>query len=456
MSPRRSANTRYGAGEENEEGPLPGSHPHGPAGEYGWRPVIILACLFFVIGFVTWLNGPLITFVQVAFDLSAVGAFLVPMCFYLSYLFFPLPATLLTRLTGLRGGLVAALVVLSIGIAIFGECVSIRVYPGALAGLFVIGAGLSLLQITVNPYVTLLGPAGKAAQRIAIMGVANKLAGIAAPIVLALLVMRNLGDIAGRVRAAPDQATRNRILDQFAHAIQIPYFIMAAVLLALAIGLARSTLPQIDISAAPTRDAPACRTSRRTGSWRLGVGVACMFVYVGTEVMAGDAIGVYAGSLGIPLDQAKFFTSLTLTAMMGGYVLGMLLVPRVFSQARYLGLSAACGLMLCLSGWLAHGYVSVLCVALCGFANAMIMPTLFPIVMSDMRERGAQAAALLVMAFSGGAVLPQIFVAIAPVMGVREAFVILAAPSYLLIILYNIGMQRRGRTDTAPVMMADP
>ena len=125
------------------------------------------------------------------------------------------------------------------------------------------------------------------------------------------------------------------------------------------------------------------------------------------------------------------------------------------SQERYLGLSAACGLVLCALGWLTHGYVSVLCVALCGFANAMIMPTLFPIVISGVKERGAQATALLVMAFSGGAVIPQVFVQIAPFTGVQAAFAALAIPSYCLIILYNTLTQRRNRSRIIPVMMIE-
>ncbi|MBY4641136.1 glucose/galactose MFS transporter [Gluconacetobacter entanii] len=438
------------------------SHPESPAGAYGWRPIIVIACLFFIIGFVTWLNGPLITFVQVAFNLSTVSAFLVPMCFYLSYLLFPLPATLLAQKTGLRSGLVVALVIMAVGIAIFGECVSMRWYPGALSGLFVIGAGLSLLQITINPYVTLLGPTEKAAQRIAIMGVANKLAGIVAPIVLAMLVMRNINDIASRVKAAPDAIARDHILDQFAHAVQVPYLVMAVILLVTAVGLARSSLPEIDISGSnsatpstlPATQDDAARTTPR-GPTYLWLGVLCMFVYVGTEVMAGDAIGAYGASLGLPLDQTKFFTSLTLAAMMGGYILGMFLVPRVFSQERYLGLSAICGLALCVLTWLTQGYVSVMCVALFGFANSMILPSLFPIVIRDVEERGAQATALLVMAFSGGAVLPQLFVQLMPVLGVQSAFVVLMAPSYCLIVLYNILIQRRNRSRPVPVMMVE-
>ncbi|MCE2563585.1 glucose/galactose MFS transporter [Komagataeibacter sp. FNDCF1] len=434
---------------------MPGLFPHCPAGRHGWRPVILLACLFFVIGFVTWLNGPLITFVQVAFSLNTVDAFLVPMCFYLSYLFFPLPATLLIRVTGLKGGIVAALVLLSAGVAIFGECVSLRIYSGALGGLFTMGAALSLLQVTVNPYVTLLGPPQEAARRIAIMGIANKLAGIMAPIILSLLVMRHLDDLAMRVGAAPDMATRERILSQFAHAVQAPYLVMAAGLLVLAVGLGRSALPQIDMSGIAPVPAPERTGARPPGPFHLWFGVLCMFAYVGTEVMAGDAIGVYGNSLGIPLDQAKFLTSLTLAAMLAGYVVGMLLVPRVFSQERYLGLSAACGLMLCALGWLTQGYVSVLCVALCGFANAMIMPALFPIIISGVKERRAQATALLVMAFCGGAVIPRVFIQIAPFTGVQAAFAGLAIPSYCLIILYNIITRRRNGSRIPPVMTVE-
>lgn len=403
-----------------------------PAGAHGWRPIVILALLFFSIGFVTWLNGPLITFVQLAFSLSDVAAFLVPCCFYLAYFVFPLPATLLARRTGLKAGMAIALMVMAAGTALFGECVTGRWYPGALAGLGVIGAGLSLLQVTINPYVTLLGPHERAAQRIAIMGTANKFAGILAPLVFAALVMRDIGGIAALVQAAPSAAAREAVLKRFTHAVHAPYLGMAVLLMVMAVWVLRSRLPEIGIGAeaAVSDGAPA------GGVVLLALGVFSTFLYVGVEVMAGDAIGLYGRSFGLSLDVTKYFTAVTLAAMLAGYLAGMVVVPRLVSQLRYMGLSCAMGVVLCGVAWMTTGLMSVLCVALLGFANAMIMPALFPVVMRAMGRHADHAASLLVMAFCGGGVLPQVFVHLARPWGAQAAFVLVAMPAYLVILAY--------------------
>src|SRR5262249_25669495 len=131
--------------------------------------VVTIGLLFFIFGFVTWLNGPLITFVKLAFDLDDVNAFLVPMAFYLSYFFLALPASWILKRTGMKKGMSLGLFVMAAGALAFGQFATMRVYPGALAGLFVIGAGLALLQTAVNPYISILGPIESAAQRIAVM-----------------------------------------------------------------------------------------------------------------------------------------------------------------------------------------------------------------------------------------------------------------------------------------------
>ncbi|MBB2203522.1 glucose/galactose MFS transporter [Gluconacetobacter takamatsuzukensis] len=417
----------------------------GPAGTYGWRPVVIMALLFFSIGFVTWLNGPLITFVQLAFSLSDVAAFLVPSCFYLAYFVFPLPATLLARRTGLKAGMAIALMVMAAGTALFGECVTGRWYPGALAGLGVIGAGLSLLQVTVNPYVTLLGPHERAAQRIAIMGTANKFAGILAPLVFAALVMRDIGGIATLVQAAPSAAARDAVLVHFTRAVHVPYLSMAVLLMVMAVWILRSRLPEIAIG--PEVSGP--EDARDGGLFLLALGVFSTFLYVGVEVMAGDAIGLYGRSFGLSLDVTKYFTAVTLAAMLAGYLAGMLVVPRLVSQLRYMALSCAMGLGLCGAAWMTTGLPSVLCVALLGFANAMIMPALFPVVMRAMGRYADHAASLLVMAFCGGGVLPQVFVHLARLSGAHAAFVAVAAPAYLVILVYCGLMLRHDRRAAA-------
>ncbi|WP_215767629.1 MFS transporter, partial [Gluconobacter cerinus] len=195
-------------------------------------------------------------FVQVAFNLSDVASFLVPVCFYLAYFIFPLPATLLSKRIGLRHGLVVSLAIMAVGTGLFGECVNARWYAGALSGLTVIGAGLSLLQITINPYVSFLGDHDRAAQRIAIMGVANKFAGIVAPSLFAIIVMPHVGEVAASIHNAPVGPERDAILIKFTTAVHTPYRVMAGLLALLAILVARSSLPEITIEQGVTTQDP--------------------------------------------------------------------------------------------------------------------------------------------------------------------------------------------------------
>ena len=218
-------------------------------------PMLIIGLLFFIFGFVTWMNGPLIQFVELAFELDTVNAFLVLMAFYLSYFFLALPAAAILRRTGMKRGMAIGLFVMALGELAFGQFALQRWYPGALGGLFVIGAGLALLQTAANPYISILGPIDSAAQRIAFMGICNKVAGILAPLALGILVMHGLGDLKAQVQAA-DPATRNALLDAFAARVHAPYLGMAFVLAALGVWIVRSPLPEVRASEANTaRDA---------------------------------------------------------------------------------------------------------------------------------------------------------------------------------------------------------
>ena len=154
--------------------------------------IAIIGALFFIFGFVTWLNGPLITFAQLAFELDEVNAFLILTAFFLSYFFLAIPSSWILKRTGMKKGLALGLFVMAVGAALFGEFCTQRWYPGALGGLFVIGGGLALLQTASNPYISILGPIESAAQRIAVMGICNKIAGMLAPVVIGLLVMQGI------------------------------------------------------------------------------------------------------------------------------------------------------------------------------------------------------------------------------------------------------------------------
>ena len=418
-----------------------------PARDYR-APMMIIGLLFFIFGFVTWLNGPLIQFVELAFDLDTVNAFLVLMVFYLSYFFLALPSSWLLRRTGMKKGMAFGLLVMAAGAIVFGEFALRRWYPGALTGLFMIGAGLSLLQTAVNPYISILGPIESAAQRIAFMGICNKIAGILAPLVIGALVMHGLGDLKAQVQAA-DPASRAALLDAFAARIHVPYLVMAVVLAVLGLWIAKSPLPEIRAEDVNRSDDDGARSARGVFAYpHLWLGVVCLFVYVGVEVMAGDAIGTYGRSFDLPADETKFFTSFTLAAMLVGYVVGLLTIPRFISQARYLTLSAVLGIVLSLGAFATRGYVSVGFVAALGFANAMMWPAIFPLAIAGLGRLTETGSALLIMGIAGGAVIPQMFALLRQHHDFQLVFVAIMVPCYAYILFYalrghRVGMRRR-------------
>ncbi|MEP7043137.1 MAG: sugar MFS transporter [Dokdonella sp.] len=408
-------------------------------------PMLIIGLLFFIVGFVTWLNGPLIQFVEVAFDLNTVNAFLVLMVFYLSYFFLALPASWILARSGMKRGMALGLFVMAIGAAVFGEFAVRRWYPGALSGLFVIGAGLALLQTAVNPYISILGPIESAAQRIAFMGICNKVAGILAPLLIGALVMHGLGDLKTQVLAA-DAVSKAALLDGFAARVHVPYLVMAGLLALLGVWIAKSPLPEIRASDFNRASDEGRADAKGLFAYpHLWLGVLCLFVYVGVEVMAGDAIGTYGRSFGLPVDETKFFTSFTLAAMLVGYVVGLLTIPRFISQARYLALSAVLGALLSIGAFLSHGYVSVGFVAALGFANAMMWPAIFPLAIAGLGRLTETGSALLVMGIAGGAIIPQAFALLRERHDFQLVFVLIMLPCYLYILFYALRGYRAGR-----------
>jgi len=407
--------------------------------------IAIVGVLFFIIGFFTWINGPLITFVRLAFDLDELNAFLVLFVFYLSYFFLALPASWILKRTGMKKGLALSLFVMAAGAAMFGQFATQRWYPGALGGLFVIGSGLALLQTAVNPYISILGPIETAARRIALMGICNKIAGILAPIIIGTVVLHGIGDLSAQVASA-DAATKAALLDEFAAKIHAPYLLMAAVLVLVAIGVLFSPLPELkpsEANATPATAGGAGKTSIFQFP-HLWLGVLCLFVYVGVEVMAGDAIGTYGHGFDLPLDRTKIFTSYTLGAMLAGYIAGLVLIPRVVSQATYLSISAVLGVLFSIGALLTHGYVSVGFVAALGFANAMMWPAIFPLAIRGLGRFTEIGSALLVMGIVGGAIIPPLFALLKQHFDFQWVFAGLMVPCYLYILFYSLRGHRAG------------
>ena len=411
-----------------------------------WGAVLLFCLLFFIFGFATWLNGPLITFSKLAFHIPDNLAFLVPSVFYLSYFFLSLPAAFLLRKTGMKRGMSAGLVVMAIGAACFAEAASMRMFVPTLVSLFIIGAGLSILQTASNPYISVLGPIESGAQRIAILGLFNKGAGFLAPILVGTYILNGIGELQSQVDAATDPAARDAILSAFAHRIHTPYLAVAVFLLVIAAGVWFSPLPALSDDANPDSG-----QGSNKAIIQMLFGFLAIFFYVGIEVLAGDAIGTYGNGFGLPLDQTKFFTSATLICMIVGYIAGLVAIPRFISQEKYLTWSAILGICLAIGAFLTKGYVSVGFVAALGFANAMMWPAIFPLGIKGLGKLTEFGAAFLVMGIAGGGVVTQAFAFFKQHYDFQLVFTALAVICYAYILFFGLLAGRRGK---APVAVA--
>ncbi|MEP6908502.1 MAG: sugar MFS transporter [Pseudoxanthomonas sp.] len=406
--------------------------------------IAIIGMLFFIIGFFTWINGPLILFAKIAFDVSDAYAFLIPSAFYISYFCLALPSSVILKATGMKKGIALSLLVMAIGAAIFGQFTTARSYAGAVGGIFIIGGGLALLQTAINPYISILGPIEGAARRIAIMGICNKLAGALATYGLARVVLHGMENISTQVESAlpSDKAL---LLTEFAGRIHGPYMAMAAVLGILAIAILYSSLPELkpELVNSSSRSGGEQRNSIFSFP-HVWLGALCIFVYVGAEVMAGDAIGIYGKNLGLSLDYAKYFTIGTLVCMLVGYVVGLLLIPKYVSQEKYLSVSAVLGILFSLAAMVTDGYVSVAFVAALGFANAIMWPAIFPLAIKGLGKFTEKGSALLIMGIAGGAAVPQLFAHFKEQYDFQIVFAVLMVACYAYVLFFAMRGHRVG------------
>src|SRR5690625_430452 len=202
-------------------------------------PILIIGSLFFIFGFVTWLNGTLIPYLQLALQLTTAQAIWVTFAFYISYAVMAFPSSFVLKKTGLKSGMVLGLLVMAAGTLIFIPAAQTRLYWIFLTGLFIIGTGLALLQTASNPYVTILGPIESAAKRMSIMGICNKGAGALAPLVMGAIMLKNVDGFNEKL-ALMTPVQQNEALDALASRVIVPYIIMALVLIGLAVAIKRS------------------------------------------------------------------------------------------------------------------------------------------------------------------------------------------------------------------------
>ena len=371
-------------------------------------PILIIAGLFFIFGFVTWINGALIPFMKTISELTSAQSLLVASASYISFVVMALPASFILIKIGYRKGMSLGLFIMGIGALIFIPAAEARTYWMFLTGIFIQGAGMTLLQTASNPYITILGPIESAAKRIAIMGIANKVAGALGSLIFGAILLSGIDEINEKLTSVSANE-KTQLLDTMADSVIMPYIVMAVVLFVLGILIRKAPLPHVE--AEPIEELKD-GTTTKTSIFQfphLWLGVLTLFMYVGVEVIAGDTIIAYGISLGIPATDAKFFTTFTLMAMVATYAIGVVLIPKVISQTTALKASAIIGVILSFCIVFTTGFTSILFVAALGIANALVWPAVWPLTLKGLGNFTKTASALLIMAISGGAIIPPLY-----------------------------------------------
>ncbi|WP_316812466.1 sugar MFS transporter [Pedobacter heparinus] len=408
-------------------------------------PLIIIGALFFIFGFVTWMSAVLIPYLQIACELNNFQSYLVAFAFYISYFVMGVPSGWLLKKTGFKNGLSVGLVLVAAGSLLFVPAAVYRFYPLFLLGLFVQGAGLTVLQTASNPYVAILGPKESAARRISFMGICNGIAGAMAPVILGAVILNDADDLKNRLTLLnPFQKAQE--LNGLAAKVIVPYLIITGILVVLSIIIRFSKLPEVNEEDSNEEDA-GLEQQAKTSIFQfphLLLGVLILFLYTGVEVIAGNSIIGYGAFQGIPLSVAKFFTSFTLISMLVGYLIGIICIPRFFSQETALKSSAVLGVLFAIIAIFSNGVVSVVFVALLGLANSLMWPSIWPLAIAGLGRFTKMGSSLLVMAISGAALLPLLYGYVTDHANPQQAYWIVV-PCYIAIGYYAISGHKAGK-----------
>ncbi len=416
--------------------------------KYTLDPIIIIGLLFFIFGFVTWLNATLIPYLKTACELTSFESYLVTFAFYISYFVMAIPSSAVLEKTGYKKGMALGLIIMALGALIFVPAAYTRTYTWFLAGLFIQGTGLAILQTAANPYVTILGPIESAAKRISIMGIANKFAGILSPAILGAIILTGIKNVQKSL-VGLDATAKAAALDKLAEKVVLPYVIIAVVLVIMGALILLSTLPEIEAEEEPVSDEEHKRKSLFQFPY-FWFGVLALFFYVGAEVVSVDTMINYGLSLGFDIKVAKFFSSFTLVAMLIGYLVGIISIPKYISQQKALKYFAILGILFTIVAVFTKGYVSIISIAALGFANSIMWPAIWPLAIDGLGKFTKRASAILVMAIAGGALIPLFYGYLSGLksVGTTHAYAILVV-CYLVIFYFATSLYKIGKRNAA-------
>ncbi len=389
-------------------------------------PLTVVTALFFMWGLLTSLNDILIPHLKSVYNLTYVQAMMVNLAFFSGYFLLSIPAGALIRRIGYKAGAVVGLAVCAVGAALFYPAAT-SVYALFLFALFVLAAGITILQVAANPYVTALGAPATASSRLNLTQAFNSLGTVVGPPVGGILILSHMTEAAD-----PANMSAAERLAQ-AQAVQGPYLGLAATLAILAILFAVIRLPIIR-----DEDTGTVRTGSILKQKRLMLGVLAIFLYVGAEVSIGSFLINYMGDTSIagftPEIGANYVAYYWGGAMVGRFIGSA--VMRTVSPGKVLAFNAAVCIALLVATTFGHGHFAMWAVLAVGLFNSIMFPTIFSMSVHELGPQTSQGSGLLVMAIAGGAVVPVIQAQAADMIGLQTSFLV-PAVCYAFILYFG-------------------
>jgi glucose/galactose transporter len=409
--------------------------------------IFLIGLMFFIFGFVSWVNSILIPYFKIACELTSFQAYLVAFAFYIAYFVMSVPSSYLLKAVGFKKGMMFGFWAMALGAFIFVPAAMSRTYEIFLLGLFTIGIGLAILQTAANPYITILGAKERAAQRISIMGICNKAAGILSPIVFAAVILRPTDTAMFQQLSSMTDIERSAALDELIRRVINPYIGLGSFLFILGFLVYKSPLPEIDTEHESAEIATANAGKNSIFQFpHLILGALAIFLHVGTQVIAIDTIIGYANSMGIDLLEAKVFPSYTLFCTICGYLIGITVIPKYISQVTALRICTLLGTIFTLLIIFAKGEIqflghttdiSIWFVVLLGLANSLVWAGIWPLALDDLGRFTKLGASIMIMGLCGNAIMPLFYGYFADTLDVRQAYWVLL-PCYLYLVFYAV------------------
>lgn len=396
-------------------------------------PMVLMVSLYFSIGFITALNDILIPHFKLLFRLNNVHALLVQFCFFGAYFVMSLPSGKIVSRIGYKAGIIVALSTMGVGLLLFVPASLVISYSIFLLALFVVGSGLALLQVAINPYVSALGKPETAAARLNICGGLNSLATTIAP----------------KVGAAFIFVAAGATMSELARSVRIPYVILAAFAFLVAIITRFVHLPELI-------EKPVESSIGQGSAWRfahLRLGAAAIFTYVGAEVAIGSILINFLGqpSMGsYSHAAAATYVSLYWGGAMIGRFIGSFALLYIRAQ-RALAAVATSALILVATTIFGHGHVAMWAIVSCGLFNSVMWPCIFPLSLKGLGRLTSQGSGILVMMVVGGAIIPEVQGFLADKFGYPHSFIIvLFCYAYLIYFALSGHKVRRTRYSSLP------